>query len=57
MSDVTRAFDSNGPLAQAFPGYQPRDQQTAMAESVARAIETRVPLVVEAATGTGKTLA
>ncbi len=28
-----------------------------MAESVARAIETREPLVVEAATGTGKTLA
>ena len=54
---VSRAFAADGPLSLAFPGYTPRSQQSAMAQAVAQAIETREPLVVEAATGTGKTLA
>ena len=57
MSAVSRAFSHGGPLSLAFPGYTPRAQQSAMAEAVVDAIETRKPLVVEAATGTGKTLA
>jgi len=57
MSAVSRAFSQGGPLSLALPGYTPRAQQSAMAEAVVDAIETRKPLVVEAATGTGKTLA
>ena len=47
----------DGGLAAAMPGYEDRRGQRAMADAVARAIEDERPLVVEAGTGTGKTLA
>jgi hypothetical protein len=37
--------------------YEARDPQLAMAEAVQHAVLTRTPLVVEAGTGTGKSLA
>ena len=46
-----------GALAQALPGYEHRHDQLAMAREVERALEARRYLVVEAGTGTGKTLA
>lgn len=45
------------PLTKALPGFQPRPGQVDMAGAVARALKRGVPLIVEAGTGTGKTLA
>ena len=47
----------DSPLAAALPGFSPREGQLAMAEACERTLRQGVPLVVEAATGTGKTLA
>jgi ATP-dependent DNA helicase DinG len=46
-----------GPLAQAIPGYEHRESQLAMADAVEQALEGEGVLLVEAGTGTGKTLA
>jgi ATP-dependent DNA helicase DinG len=46
-----------GILARALVGYEPRPSQVEMAERVADALQRRRPLLVEAGTGTGKTLA
>mgnify|MGYP000583020265 CR=1 FL=1 len=54
---VGRALAADGPLAAALPGYAPRAEQLAMARAVADAIDQSQALVVEAGTGTGKTLA
>ena len=47
----------DGPLARAIEGYEHRPQQLAMAETVERALAERGIAMVEAGTGTGKTLA
>ena len=47
-------FSPEGQLAQAIPGFKPREPQRQMAHAVARAIDKAQPLVVEAGTGTGK---
>nr|WP_237332768.1 ATP-dependent DNA helicase [Zobellella iuensis] len=44
-------------MALAIDGFTPRAAQVAMAAAVARALDDKVPLVVEAGTGTGKTYA
>lgn len=44
-------------MARALPGFAPRPLQTAMATAIAEAIAGGESLVVEAGTGTGKTLA
>lgn len=46
-----------GLLAGSLPNYEHRHQQLEMAKAVEHALAERQPLVVEAATGTGKTLA
>lgn len=46
-----------GGLARAIPHYEDRAEQRAMSAAVARALEEARPLIVEAGTGTGKTLA
>ena len=46
-----------GALARSLPGYEHRQDQLSMAHAVARALRERRYLVVEAGTGTGKTLA
>jgi ATP-dependent DNA helicase DinG len=46
-----------GLCAAAFPGYESRPGQLAMAERIAKAIDGDERLLVEAGTGTGKTLA
>ena len=58
MSDSIE--DIMGPeslLSDAHERYEHRPQQIEMAEAVDRAMRQRRPLIVEAATGTGKTLA
>lgn len=57
MSDWRSLFLPGSALAEVLPGFQPRAEQERMAEAVARAIDTRSSLVVEAGTGTGKTFA
>jgi ATP-dependent DNA helicase DinG len=50
-------FEDGGPLAARLDGFEPRQGQRDMAEAVARVFEDGGTLVVEAGTGTGKTLA
>ncbi|NAS62265.1 ATP-dependent helicase, partial [Pseudomonas syringae pv. actinidiae] len=50
-------FATDGVLAQAIRGFQPREPQRQMAAAVLEAIDAKKPLVVEAGTGTGKTYA
>lgn len=50
-------FGPGGGLSAILPGYEPRPGQADMAHRVARAIEERAVLLVEAGTGTGKSLA
>jgi ATP-dependent DNA helicase DinG len=50
-------FGPNGLIARAHPEYEYRPGQIAMAEAVLRAFEEKRHLIVEAGTGTGKTLA
>ncbi len=47
----------DGALARAIPHYEDRPEQRAMSAAVARALADAQPLIVEAGTGTGKTLA
>jgi ATP-dependent DNA helicase DinG len=54
---VETAFSQSGALARAVDGYEPREGQRAMAEAVASVLESGGTLLVEAGTGTGKTLA
>jgi ATP-dependent DNA helicase DinG len=54
---VDAAFAAGGPLARADAGYVEREVQQVFARAVARAIEARSALVVEAGTGVGKTFA
>jgi ATP-dependent DNA helicase DinG len=46
-----------GGLARAIPHYEDRAEQRAMSAAVTRALADERPLIVEAGTGTGKTLA
>ena len=57
--DVTlhQFFSPGGLLAQTHPAYEFRRGQLQMAQAVEQAIEQRRHLIVEAGTGTGKTLA
>ena len=57
MHDLDEVFGPRGPLKRSLPDFTPRRSQLAMAVRVARALENRAPLVVEAGTGTGKTFA
>jgi DNA polymerase-3 subunit epsilon/ATP-dependent DNA helicase DinG len=48
---------STGPLARDFPSYEERPQQRAMLEAVAKTFNEGGQLMVEAGTGTGKSIA
>jgi ATP-dependent DNA helicase DinG len=50
-------FDRGGALERTLPDYEPRPAQRAMADAVARTFDEGGVLLVEAGTGTGKTLA
>src|SRR5215218_10154356 len=54
---MLEVFGPDGLIARAHPEYEFRPGQVEMAEAVLRAFEGRRHLIVEAGTGTGKTLA
>ena len=54
---VAEILRPGGVLADALPGFEPRPGQLAMARRVARAFDDDERLLVEAGTGTGKTIA
>ena len=54
---VRQFFGRKGLLSEWHPGYEYREGQLRMAEAVEKALADRKHLVVEAGTGTGKTLA
>jgi ATP-dependent DNA helicase DinG len=54
---VNDAFSKGGVLAKAIKGFLPRQAQTDIAIDVAKAINHKSSLIVEAGTGTGKTFA
>lgn len=57
MTGVERVLGPDGSLARLLPGYEPRPQQVEMARAVEEALEEGTRVIIEAATGTGKTLA
>jgi ATP-dependent DNA helicase DinG len=54
---VSSLLEPGGGLASAIPHYEDRPGQRQMSTAVAAALEERRPLIVEAGTGIGKTLA
>jgi ATP-dependent DNA helicase DinG len=54
---VIELLAPGGGLARTIPHYEDRAEQRVMSAAVARALEDARPLLVEAGTGTGKTLA
>lgn len=54
---VTNIFTEQGTLAQGLPSYEQREQQGQMAEHVTRAFNEARHMMIEAGTGTGKSLA
>jgi ATP-dependent DNA helicase DinG len=54
---MQKIFGPDGLIANAHPDYEYRAGQVQMAQAVMRAFEERHHLIVEAGTGTGKTLA
>jgi ATP-dependent DNA helicase DinG len=57
IDEVREILGPNGPLSRGLAGYEDRPEQLRMGEAVARALERETTLLVEAGTGTGKTLA
>jgi ATP-dependent DNA helicase DinG len=57
LSRVAEVFADAGSLAQALPSFESRPAQREMAEAVAGTLQNGGVLLVEAGTGTGKTLA
>jgi ATP-dependent DNA helicase DinG len=57
VSSLDSFFGPGGSLARAHPAYEHRPGQEQMARAVARTLERGGSLMVEAGTGTGKTLA
>ncbi len=54
---ITSILGPSGAIANRLSNYEPRQQQLDMAEAVARAITEKKHLMVEAATGVGKSFA
>ena len=54
---VRRFFGKKGLLSARHPNYEYREGQLAMAEAVEHALAENKHVIVEAGTGTGKTLA
>ncbi|MBI3973184.1 MAG: DEAD/DEAH box helicase family protein [Chloroflexi bacterium] len=54
---VLRALSPGGAIARSLTGYEARPGQVKMARAVAKALSEQLHLVVEAGTGTGKSIA
>ena len=55
--DIKPYFEKNGLLSQCFKEFEYRDEQLHMAEHIEKGLNDEKKVVVEAGTGTGKTLA
>ena len=55
--DIAPYFEKTGLLSQAFKGFEYRDEQLHMATHIEKGLNSETPVIVEAGTGTGKTLA
>ncbi|HZB95081.1 MAG TPA: exonuclease domain-containing protein, partial [Herpetosiphonaceae bacterium] len=56
IAAIRAFFAPDGPLGRNFSGYEPRPQQVAMTQAVAEVFNQGGTLLVEAGTGTGKSL-
>lgn len=54
---ISNIFSVNGELSKSIKGFRPRTEQIEMAHTVGESIQNKSSLVIEAGTGTGKTLA
>jgi len=54
---VTETFKEDGLLAKIMPGYKEREQQIELARKIQKCIQEGKPLIAEAPTGVGKSLA
>jgi DNA polymerase-3 subunit epsilon/ATP-dependent DNA helicase DinG len=54
--DVSAVLQSGGPLAGHLPAYEFRDQQVRMARAIAQSFSSGQHLMIEAGTGTGKSV-
>jgi len=54
---VIACFQKGGILSQKLPGYEDRSIQVSMAKEIIRGFEQSVNIVIEAGTGTGKSIA
>jgi ATP-dependent DNA helicase DinG len=57
LGTINSIFSRDGALAEALPGFEFRQEQQEMAELVAHAFNENEHLMVEAGTGTGKSMA
>jgi DNA polymerase-3 subunit epsilon/ATP-dependent DNA helicase DinG len=57
IEKLSAIFDDGGPLSRAFPDYERRPEQLHMMQAVAQALNNSQHLIVEAGTGTGKSIA
>ncbi len=55
--ELAAVIEPGGPLARGFSGYEHRPQQVTMLRTVAQALSSGAHLLVEAGTGTGKSVA
>ena len=55
--DITPYFEKTGLLSQVFQGFEYRDEQLYMAKHIEKGLNKEIKVIVEAGTGTGKTLA
>ncbi|MCK5241814.1 ATP-dependent DNA helicase [bacterium] len=55
--DIKRFFAANGTLAKMLPGYQQREEQVELAQTIQEALYTQQHCLAEAGTGVGKSLA
>lgn len=55
--DIEPYFEKKGLLSQVFKGFEYRDEQLYMAKHIESGLNEETPVIVEAGTGTGKTLA
>ncbi|MEZ4659275.1 MAG: hypothetical protein R2911_17060 [Caldilineaceae bacterium] len=57
QTDLAALFGPNGPLAQALEGYEMRPSQLEMAQAIKRTLQAERHALIEAPTGTGKSIA
>lgn len=57
LAELAGLLSADGPIARTLPGYEARPEQEAMLNAVAHAFADGAHLLVEAGTGTGKSLA